>query len=163
MSRYLDNHEIFTDKYINNSKYVNKLKDDRHYTGDAHIDPAELDSIFDSIKFDAMTGLLEDIDKYIVEAGKRDRQPNDPDRPTKVIFHDPATIAFWNDGTKTVAKCMQSDQYDPEIGLMVCYLKRFAPSSFKTDIKKLVSKEYRQIKRISRNQVSMTWVRKPEH
>lgn len=42
----------------------------------------------------------------------------------RVIFHDPATIVFWKDGTKTVAKCY-NENYDPEKGLMMAILKKF--------------------------------------
>ena len=42
----------------------------------------------------------------------------------RVIFHNPATIVFWKDGTKTVAKCYNED-YDPEKGLMMAILKKF--------------------------------------
>lgn len=32
--------------------------------------------------------------------------------PVKVIAHDPATIFFWRDGTKTVVKLSENDHYD---------------------------------------------------
>lgn len=41
-----------------------------------------------------------------------------------VIFNAPATIIFWEDGTKTVAKCKEGEIYSPEVGIMVCYFKR---------------------------------------
>ena len=34
-----------------------------------------------------------------------------------VIFNDPATIVFWTDGTKTVVKCQEDDEFDPEKGM----------------------------------------------
>lgn len=42
----------------------------------------------------------------------------------KVIFHDPATIVFWEDGTKTVVKCGENDIYDPEKGLAMAIAKK---------------------------------------
>lgn len=42
----------------------------------------------------------------------------------KVIYNPPATIAFWNDGTKTTAKCDAEDSYSKELGLMLCILKK---------------------------------------
>ena len=42
----------------------------------------------------------------------------------KAIFNDPATIVFWDDGTKTVVKCGEDDTYDKEKGLSLCYMKR---------------------------------------
>lgn len=46
----------------------------------------------------------------------------------RVIFHDPATIVFWSDGTKTVAKA-HNEPYDPEKGLMAAVVKKFMPYS----------------------------------
>ena len=42
----------------------------------------------------------------------------------KVIFHPPATVVLWEDGTKTVVKCDWRDQYDPMHGLALCYMKK---------------------------------------
>ena len=42
----------------------------------------------------------------------------------KVIYNDPATIIFWSDGTKTVVKCMEDDDYDPEKGFMAAVTKK---------------------------------------
>jgi hypothetical protein len=42
----------------------------------------------------------------------------------KVIFHPPATIVYWGDGTKTVVKCMKGDTFNPELGMAMCMLKR---------------------------------------
>lgn len=42
---------------------------------------------------------------------------------TNVIFAPPATIVFWNDGTKTVVKC-DNEVYDPEKGLAMAIAKR---------------------------------------
>lgn len=42
-----------------------------------------------------------------------------------VIFNDPATIVFWNDGTKTVVKCGKDDTFDPEKGLAMAISKYF--------------------------------------
>jgi hypothetical protein len=46
-------------------------------------------------------------------------------RPTEVIFHGPATIVYWNDGTKTVVKCQPGDTFSAETGLMAAMLKRY--------------------------------------
>lgn len=42
----------------------------------------------------------------------------------KVIFHDPATIIYWKDGTKTVVKVQEGDCYDPEIGMVMAIAKK---------------------------------------
>ena len=41
----------------------------------------------------------------------------------KVIFNAPATIVFWDDGTKTVVKC-ENEKYDPEKGLAMAVAKK---------------------------------------
>lgn len=41
-----------------------------------------------------------------------------------VIFNPPATIVFWGDGSKTVVKCQEGDEYDPEKGLAMAFFKR---------------------------------------
>ena len=41
-----------------------------------------------------------------------------------VIFNDPATIVFWDDGTKTVVKCQDGDEFDPEKGLAMAIVKK---------------------------------------
>lgn len=45
-------------------------------------------------------------------------------RIKNVIFNKPATIVFWNDGTKTVVKCQAGDTYDPEKGLAMAVCKK---------------------------------------
>ena len=42
----------------------------------------------------------------------------------QVIFHDPATIVYWADGTRTVVKCQDGDIYDPEKGLAMAISKK---------------------------------------
>ena len=41
-----------------------------------------------------------------------------------VIFNYPATIVFWEDGTKTVVKCQDGDEFDPEKGLAMAIAKK---------------------------------------
>ena len=42
----------------------------------------------------------------------------------KVVFNDPATIAFWSDGTKTVVKARE-EEFDKEKGLAMAIAKKF--------------------------------------
>lgn len=41
-----------------------------------------------------------------------------------VIFNDPATIVFWSDGTKTVVKAQDGEEFDPEKGLAMAITKK---------------------------------------
>jgi len=40
-----------------------------------------------------------------------------------VIFNDPATIVYWEDGTKTVVKA-NNEKFDKEKGLAMCFAKK---------------------------------------
>ena len=42
----------------------------------------------------------------------------------KVIFHNPATIVFWDDNTKTVVKAQEGDGWDSEKGLAMAIVKK---------------------------------------
>lgn len=42
----------------------------------------------------------------------------------QVIFNNPATVVYWNDGTKTVVRCSENDTFDPEIGLAMAICKK---------------------------------------
>ena len=60
-------------------------------------------------------------------------------RIRKVIFSGPATIVFWNDGSKTVVKCTKGDHLNYEMGIAMCTLKKLFGDSyldFKKDLKK---------------------------
>lgn len=53
------------------------------------------------------------------------RAPKRPDITiAEVIFHDPATIVIWRDGTKTVVKAQDGEMYDPEKGLAMAICKK---------------------------------------
>lgn len=40
------------------------------------------------------------------------------------LFKDPATIVFFEDGTKTVVKTMEGQEFDPDYGFLLCIMKR---------------------------------------
>lgn len=43
---------------------------------------------------------------------------------TKVIFHKPATIVYFDDGDKVVVKTYKDNKFNPEAGLALCILKK---------------------------------------
>ena len=48
----------------------------------------------------------------------------------RVIFNPPATIVFWDDGTKTVVRCMEDQPYEKYAGFaMACMKKMFGSTS----------------------------------
>lgn len=61
----------------------------------------------------------------------------------KIIFHEPATIILWKDGTKTVVKCQNGEIYDKEKGIALCFMKRALGNkgNFNNVIKKAIQKE----------------------
>lgn len=59
--------------------------------------------------------------KYCTEHSTPMRLP----MPINVIFHDPATIVYWDDGSKTVVKCQPGDTFSAEVGLTTAMLKRY--------------------------------------
>lgn len=59
----------------------------------------------------------------IVPALKRLPSFNNSIKVKKVIFHDPASIVYWEDGTKTVVKC-QDEEFDKEKGLLAAIAKK---------------------------------------
>ena len=42
----------------------------------------------------------------------------------RIIFHNPATIVFWKDGTKTVVKCMKDEPYSEYYGFLCALGKK---------------------------------------
>ena len=63
-----------------------------------------------------------------------------------VIFNDPATIVFWDDGTKTVVKCQPGDSFDPEKGLAMAITKKAYGNkgSYCNQLKKWLPKSKKQ-------------------
>ena len=63
-----------------------------------------------------------------------------------VIFNDPATIVFWDDGTKTVVKCQPGDSFDPEKGLAMAITKKAYGNkgSYCNQLKKWLHKSKKQ-------------------
>lgn len=59
--------------------------------------------------------------KYQAEHPSPHRLP----MPINVIFHNPATVVFWDDGDKTVVKCQPGDTFSAEAGLTAAMLKKY--------------------------------------
>ena len=59
----------------------------------------------------------------------------------KVIFNEPATIVLWEDGTKTVVKCMEGDTFSKEMGLAMCICKKALGDNYHRVFKEWVTYE----------------------
>ena len=56
-----------------------------------------------------------------------DLDPTDVEvQPIKVIINNPATIVYWEDGTKTIVKCQKGDVFDIEKGIAMATLKKLS-------------------------------------
>ena len=49
----------------------------------------------------------------------------------RVVYHDPATIVFWKDGTKTVVKCIDGQPYEKYAGFCAALAKKIYGSTSK--------------------------------
>ena len=48
----------------------------------------------------------------------------------KVIYNKPAVIVIWSDNTKTRSTCDKDDIWNPELGLMLCVMKKMQGQEF---------------------------------
>lgn len=58
-----------------------------------------------------------------------------PEFIVDVIYNGPATIVFWSDGSKTVVKCTETDEFDWEKGLAMAISKHYLGKNFKKNFK----------------------------
>lgn len=58
---------------------------------------------------------------------------------SKIIFNPPATIVFWEDGTKTVVKCAAEDEFSEYYGFLAALGKKAYENN--SQIKKLIDKK----------------------
>ena len=89
-------------------------------------------SVFSSMSNEQKTLLYTLVGKALNEAEKRLNIK-------KVISNGPATIAIWDDETKTVVKLMEGDTNDTEKALMMCIMERLLGGS-KMEVKRFFKK-----------------------
>lgn len=87
-----------------------------------------LNEMWDELNKSRTNGLLNDPPSF----SRITLRPYDPmvfgkkrlgDDIKRVIFSDPCTIVIWNDGTKTIVRCMD-EKFDKEKGLAMCIAKK---------------------------------------
>lgn len=59
----------------------------------------------------------------------------------KIIFSGPCTIVLWDDGTKTIARVSEGDEFDSEKGVAICFMKKILGH---TETNKLLRKAHDQ-------------------
>lgn len=74
---------------------------------------------------------IDDIMNSVEENFKVERKPKPVERKVfktpgikKVIFNEPTTIVYWNDGTKTVVQCSEEDTFNKDAGIALCMMKK---------------------------------------
>ena len=77
----------------------------------------------------------------------------------KIMYKPPATIVFWNDGTKTVAVCEKGDTYNRELGFALCVLKKKYGNKKVHD---MLDKYVHKVSEYSKNDGAMVWEDKPK-
>ena len=77
----------------------------------------------------------------------------------KIMYKPPATIVFWNDGTKTVAVCEKGDVYNRELGFALCVLKKKYGNKKVHD---MFDKYVHSVTKYSKNDGAMVWEDKPK-
>lgn len=77
----------------------------------------------------------------------------------KIMYKPPATIVFWNDGTKTVAVCEKEDTYNRELGFALCVLKKKYGNKKVHD---MLDKYVHGVSKYSKNDGAMVWEDKPK-
>ena len=77
----------------------------------------------------------------------------------KIMYKPPATIIFWNDGTKTVAVCEKGDVYNRELGFALCVLKKKYGNKKVHD---MLDKYVHSVSTYSKNDGVMVWEDKPK-
>lgn len=68
-------------------------------------------------------------------------------RVKKIIFSGPCTIVLWKDGTKTIARVSDGDEFDPEKGVAVCFMKRMLGHTETNKILRTASKQHKEAKK----------------
>ena len=77
----------------------------------------------------------------------------------KIMYKPPATIVFWNDGTKTVAVCEKEDTYNRELGFALCVLKKKYGNKKVHD---MLDKYVHGVSKYSKDDGAMVWEDKPK-
>lgn len=89
----------------------------------------------DSYDWDLLTSFISMFPELVYEfvewTSFKEHNPMYSMKIKKVIFHDPATIVFWEDGTETVVKYHDGDKYDKLFGLMACMIKKYCGNNGK--------------------------------
>ena len=135
--------------YVTDHRYTQNW-DGIHFEADVEFWPEHTNDIFEYEKLmrDCGRGAFE-MDRFRKLFNIKPRESTLPSIKN-VYFNPPATVVLWDDGTKTVVKCQDSDTYSKETGLSLCIAKKAMGnnSKFNEVFKKWIPEEkpvYRNI------------------
>lgn len=81
-------------------------------------------------------------DGLMKELTKMNFYKNIPSMVEKITYNGPATIVFWNDGTKTVIKCHEGDQFDEVTGFLLCCLRKMMTQHSYSELCEVLDRVY---------------------
>lgn len=81
----------------------------------------DVDSMYPKLSDNILNYMKKDVESTMYLYKRLEEKKN---TIKKVIFHDPATIIYWEDGTKTVVKVQHGEKFDPEKGMAMAICKK---------------------------------------
>lgn len=81
-------------------------------------------------------------DGLIKELTRMNLYKNLPSMVEKIVYNGPATIVFWKDGTKTVIKCHEGDQFDEVTGFLLCCLRKMMTQNSYSELCEVLDRVY---------------------
>ena len=81
-------------------------------------------------------------DGLMKELTKMNLYKNLPSTVEKIVYNGPATIVFWSDGTKTVIKCHEGDQFDEVTGFLLCCLRKMLTQNSYSELCEVLDRVY---------------------
>ena len=118
----------------------------------------EINSIYGTASIDEMHNYCSADAKFVevfyrrLTEQYRSKENNNMLKIKNVIFSNPATIVFWEDGTKTVVKC-QDEEFDPEKGLAMAISRKALGNErdYYDHFKRYIGRYERQLKKKKEN------------
>ena len=117
---------LFLHKKLNDKYGSHNHDNDYHYDYDIEIFFNNLKNIEDRLNQTNKT-VVKDIRPRLEKLDKKNERKFKPlycPKIKDVMFNPPATIVWFEDGSKTTAVAGHGDKYDKEVGLATCMLKR---------------------------------------
>jgi len=89
-------------------------------------------SCWSEVKKEEPKSVVQGVSIFGVEGSYKEKEEVKSIAIKHVIFDGPATIVFWDDGTKTVVKCTDDDSYSYDVGIAMATLKKIFGENYST-------------------------------